>query len=117
LYSIAEAIRRGIGTYDFMRGTERYKYDFNSADAQNWTILMYPRNGAASRLKFKGIVLLDSLKRRAAKEKFLLQHAAKENGTNGRMAGLLAERVRANLKDGFQKLKSPERSLSHGGET
>jgi CelD/BcsL family acetyltransferase involved in cellulose biosynthesis len=116
MYSIAEAIRRGIGTYDFMRGTERYKYDFNSTDAQNWTILMYPHNGVASRLKFKGILLIDSLKRRAAKEKFLMQHAAKENGTNGSIAGLLAQRIRANLKDGLQKLKSPERSLSHRGE-
>lgn len=116
MYSIAEAIKRGITMYDFMRGTERYKYDFNSVDAQNWTVLMYPRPKAGSRLKFKGILLMDSLKRRAAKEKFLLTHAAKENGTNASIAGLILQRARTNLKHGLQKLKAPERSVSHCGD-
>lgn len=33
-----EAIRRGVTDYDFMRGTEDYKYRFGSVDFPNWRI-------------------------------------------------------------------------------
>lgn len=115
LYSISEAIKQGIEVYDFMRGTERYKYDFNSVDATNWTVLMYPYRIGLSQLKFKIVLLVDSMKRRIARERLLWSQVSKEQrALSGGLAAHVARRIQTDIKDGIQKLRSPEKSITNG---
>ena len=37
-YCIQEALGRGARVYDFLRGTEPYKYRFGAVDVPNWRI-------------------------------------------------------------------------------
>jgi hypothetical protein len=37
-YCLQEALRRGARVYDFLRGTEPYKYRFGAVDVPNWRI-------------------------------------------------------------------------------
>lgn len=114
IYSIAEAAKQGIEVYDFMRGPEEYKYYFNSVDVINWTVLMYPGKTGLIEFKFKIILLIDSLKRRAMKERLLWNQASKGQGMLSRASvDHLSKRTRTNIKDGLQKLRSPEKSLSN----
>jgi hypothetical protein len=113
LYSIAEAIKRGVEVYDFMRGTERYKYDFNGVDQTNWTILLYPDSAKLSAQKFKTVLLIDSMKRRAIRERLLWSQVSKEERAHsGGLAAHVVRRIRTNVKDGLHKLRSPEKSLT-----
>ncbi|MEK7251395.1 MAG: GNAT family N-acetyltransferase, partial [Bacteroidota bacterium] len=115
LYSIAEAIKQGIEVYDFMRGTERYKYDFNSVNVTNWTILMYANKIGFAQHKFKIVLLIDSMKRRAARERLLWSQVSKEQRAHsGGLAVHIARRIRTNIMDGIQKLRSPEKSITNG---
>ncbi|MEK7250106.1 MAG: GNAT family N-acetyltransferase, partial [Bacteroidota bacterium] len=114
MYSIAEAAKQGIKVYDFMRGPEEYKYDFNSVDVTNWTVLMYPSRTGFIELKFKMMLLIDSMRRRANKERLLWSKASKGQGVLSRaMAAHVAKRIRTNIGDGIQKLRSPEKSLTN----
>ncbi len=114
MYSIAEAAKRGIEVYDFMRGPEEYKYYFNSVDVTNWTVLMYPSRTGFIELKFKMMLLIDSMRRRANKERLLWSKASKGQGVLSRaMAAHVAKRIRTNIGDGIQKLRSPEKSLTN----
>jgi CelD/BcsL family acetyltransferase involved in cellulose biosynthesis len=115
LYSMAEVLKHGVKVYDFMRGTERYKYDFGGVDENNWTILMYPAGAIVAKHKFKIVLLVDSLRRRLAEERFLWNHIS--NGEEKAHRGLVAhivQRIRKNIADGMQKVRAPEKSLTNG---
>jgi CelD/BcsL family acetyltransferase involved in cellulose biosynthesis len=113
LFSIQEAIRQGVEVYDFMRGTERYKYDFNSVDVPNWTILMYASRFGLVRQKFNIVLLIDSMKRRIARERLLWsQVSSEQRAVSGGLMCHIARRIQTNLRDGLRKLRSPEKSLS-----
>jgi CelD/BcsL family acetyltransferase involved in cellulose biosynthesis len=43
--SMQHAIERRLPVYDFMRGTERYKYELGGVDVPSWRIVAYPRPG------------------------------------------------------------------------
>ncbi len=112
IYTIKELAPRGVEVYDFMRGPEEYKYYFNSEDETNWTILMYPNGHTMVEHKFKMILLRDSWKRRMERERFLWRQVAKRESVFSKaMINHVRERVRTNIGDGLQKLRSPEKTI------
>lgn len=113
LYSMMEVTKRGVGVYDFMRGTERYKYDLNGVDADNWTIVAYPAGRRLGALKFKLAMLANSLQRRLSKERFLWRQSLKGKGAfSAASLKFIVGRLSTNIKDGLIKIKSPEKSLA-----
>ncbi len=113
LYSMAEVLKRGVKVYDFMRGTERYKYDFGCVDENNWTILMYPAGAFFAKYKFNIVLLVDSLRRRVAEERFLWSRISHGKGSaHLGLAAHIVQRIRKNMSDGVQKVRAPEKSLT-----
>lgn len=78
---IQEAIRRGAGIYDFLRGTEEYKYRFGAVDFPNWRI---EAARVRLRVRFLGVLgsRLGALRRRM--KSFLLKPNASENAAGFR---------------------------------
>lgn len=111
--SISKAITQGCRVYDFMRGTERYKYDFNGVDATNWTMLLYSPASELVETRFKMLLLFESLQRRVARERLLWKLASAGEGASVlALVKHLASRLQTNFRDGVQKLHSPEKSLT-----
>lgn len=51
MYTMQRMIGEGVQVYDFLRGTERYKYDLGAADVPNWGATVQRPAGAALRGK------------------------------------------------------------------
>ncbi|MEK9136550.1 MAG: GNAT family N-acetyltransferase, partial [Bacteroidota bacterium] len=80
-YCMEEAIQRGMRVYDFMRGTEQYKYEFDGVDVKNWTFVFFNASRQkTARMKLNLDTLLHTLKRRAQRERILFQFVVHENG-------------------------------------
>ena len=111
-YSIQEAIRRGCSVYDFMRGRERYKYDYDAVDVPNWTLIVFLRHRAYTKTALKAWLLAGSAARRMHKETTLFRHVAGKHGwLSKEIATHVSSRLRKNVTDSVQKIRQPERTL------
>jgi CelD/BcsL family acetyltransferase involved in cellulose biosynthesis len=63
-HCMQEMIAAGVEVYDFLRGTERYKYELGARDVPNWGLL-FLRDSIAARLKHRAHVLRQDLGNRA----------------------------------------------------
>jgi CelD/BcsL family acetyltransferase involved in cellulose biosynthesis/glycosyltransferase involved in cell wall biosynthesis len=108
-----EVIRRGAIVYDFMRGTERYKYEFGAKDVANWTLVAFPSGASLAKFKSSAALLNESLARRTSHEKLALQHHLETHGFFSReTVRYLAEHAETTLRDGLVKVRAPEKSLA-----
>lgn len=108
-----EMIGRGVRVYDFLRGTERYKYECGAVDVPNWTTLMFRRGARWARVKNRVALLSESLARRAEAERLAFRHQRRQHGLLSReTARWAARRVSGTVRDGWRKLRAPERSLT-----
>lgn len=124
-YCMQEAVRRGLTVYDFMRGTERYKYDFDGVDVPNWTMRLYsgPSRGTEHKIRFDD--LLRPLQRRGRRERLLWGQARAQHAlVSVHTARHIVVRLWRNIADGLGKLSGPamgagqddHRKGGYGGE-
>jgi CelD/BcsL family acetyltransferase involved in cellulose biosynthesis len=84
------AIERGRMLYDFMRGSEPYKYELGAIDVPNWTVVAYPRRPRRTEAKHALHRFLAAAARRSRRE-------ARALGVASREGGWLSPAVRAHL--------------------
>jgi CelD/BcsL family acetyltransferase involved in cellulose biosynthesis len=99
--SMEWAIARGRTRYDFMRGAEPYKYDFDAVDVPNWTTVAYPRAGIELRARHAlhraQLVVL----RRIRREARALEAVLRDDGwLSGAALAHLGRVVRRTVADG-----------------
>lgn len=56
-YCMQQMIGEGVRIYDFLRGTERYKYELGAKDVANWALLAFRPGASITRLKHRLHVL------------------------------------------------------------
>jgi hypothetical protein len=85
------AIDRGLPVYDFMRGAEPYKYEFDAVDVPNWRLVAYGRRPriAAAAHALHGV--LATVRRRVRNEGHALLAARRGGG------GWASPAIRAHL--------------------
>lgn len=106
---------QGIRVYDFLRGTERYKYNLGAVDVPNWSLLMFTRPGRVYPLLHRAGLLSNALSRRAAYEWSAFLRKAKKHGLLSLpVASHVLARTRAVLADAVQKFREPEKSVVIG---
>jgi CelD/BcsL family acetyltransferase involved in cellulose biosynthesis len=99
------AVEHGRTVYDFMRGTEHYKYEFGAVDVPNWTIVAYPRSPRRTAAMHALDVLLRGIARRSLRELRLLRETGRADGWISK--GMLNHLVRGSrraLKDFLERL-------------
>jgi CelD/BcsL family acetyltransferase involved in cellulose biosynthesis len=108
-----DLIGQGVRVYDFLRGTERYKYECGAVDVPNWTVQAFWGGARLPRLRNAVALLRESLGRRAEQERLAFAHERRTHGLLSRgLASYLWRRAAATLRDGLTKLRAPERSLT-----
>jgi CelD/BcsL family acetyltransferase involved in cellulose biosynthesis len=70
--SMEWAIDNGYTVYDFMRGSEHYKYEFDAVDVPNWSVEAYPRRPLLTASRHRVDVVVHAVRRRARKETYAL---------------------------------------------
>jgi hypothetical protein len=109
------SIPAGVRVFDFMRGTERYKYEMGGTDVPNWTTMMFSRSGKFPPFLHRSALLRVALQRRMIHEGVHLAHHARKHGVLSRgFAGYVARRVGTIVGDGMQKLRAPEKTIVMG---
>jgi CelD/BcsL family acetyltransferase involved in cellulose biosynthesis len=73
--SMQWAIERGRPVYDFMRGAEPYKYEFDAVDVPNWRTVAYGRRPRLARAAHLAQRILETLRRRLRNEAAALRAA------------------------------------------
>jgi CelD/BcsL family acetyltransferase involved in cellulose biosynthesis len=112
LLCMEEVFHRGVRTYDFLRGVERYKYEFGGVNVPNWTLLMYSHPGSMVRRKHRAYLLQRSLVRRAQQEWSMVRRQRQTNGVlSGAMLRYAFDRVRKIVRDGVTKIRVPEQAV------
>lgn len=107
----------GVTVYDFLRGTERYKYTLGAVDIPNWTVLMFSRKGRTAPLLHRTHLLREALERRSAHEWTRVAHHAQKSGVFSlAFASYLVRRCGTIVADALQKARKPEKSLIIGRE-
>jgi len=108
-----ELIPQGVAVYDFLRGTEPYKYKCGAVDVPNWTLQLFRGQARLARRKHAVALLRASLARRLEKERLAFDHQRKSHGLfSAGMARYLWGRFLLTLRDGLTKLRAPEKSLT-----
>ncbi len=108
-------IPAGVSVFDFMRGTERYKYEMGGTDVPNWTIMMFSSPGKSAPFLHRSALLRVALQRRMIHEGVHLAHHARKHGVLSRgFAGYVAGRIGTIIGDGMQKLRAPEKTIVMG---
>lgn len=104
------AVEHGRTVYDFMRGTEHYKYELGAVDVPNWTIVAYPRSPRVTAAMHRLDVMLRGIARRSRRELQLLRAAGRAEGWLS-MALLrhLARGSRRAVKDFLERLPGRRR--------
>ncbi|HET7826739.1 MAG TPA: GNAT family N-acetyltransferase [Anaeromyxobacter sp.] len=74
------AIAHGRTLYDFMRGSEPYKYELGAIDVPNWTIVAYPRRPRRTEAKHALHLFLAGVERRTRREAHALRVASRGGG-------------------------------------
>ncbi|MDP2341193.1 MAG: GNAT family N-acetyltransferase [Deltaproteobacteria bacterium] len=107
------ATTSSLQAYDFMRGTEGYKYELGGVDVANQTLIIEGQRSWFSARRHRAGLLHEALLRRGEHERALWEHAT---GRASPLSSTSTAHVRARLgvvwRDGLRKLKHPERSLS-----
>jgi hypothetical protein len=76
-------------------------------------MIMYAGRATTQRIKFRLILLRDSMKRRLDREMLLWETVPKNNQPLWRVfVKHIAQRSLTDLRDGIKKLRSPEKSLT-----
>ena len=102
-----------ISAYDFMRGTEQYKYELGGVDVANHTLIVQGTRSFFSSDKHRAALLSEALGRRFDHERVLWSHATSGAGLLSVPSALhLQERAAVIWRDGLRKLRHPERSLT-----
>jgi CelD/BcsL family acetyltransferase involved in cellulose biosynthesis len=110
-----ELIARGVRVYDFLRGTERYKYECGAVDVPNWSLLMFRDGARLAKVRNALALLSEALLRRLEDERLAFLHQRRNHGLFSReVARHLMRRAAATLRDGTKKLRAPERALTVG---
>ena len=78
--SMQRAVEEGRAVYDFMRGSEQYKYEFGAVDVPNWTIVAYPRPSRFTVAVHRVHGVLAAARRRAHREALALRVASRSGG-------------------------------------
>lgn len=78
--SMQWAIERGRAVYDFMRGAEPYKYEFDAVDVPNWRTVAYGRRPRAAAAAHAVQRVLVTLRRRVRNEASALRAARGSGG-------------------------------------
>jgi hypothetical protein len=108
-----QMFQRGVRTYDFLRGIERYKYELGGVDVPNWTLLMYSHPGSLVKRKHRVYLLQAAFVRRMRQEWSMVRRQREIHGIlSGRMAHYLVERARIVLHDARTKARVPEQSVA-----
>jgi CelD/BcsL family acetyltransferase involved in cellulose biosynthesis len=108
-----DLIPQGVRVYDFLRGTERYKYECGATDVPNWTLQLFRRGTRLARARNAVALLRESLARRLEQERLALGHQRRTHGLlSAEMARHLWGRIRVTIRDGLTKLRAPEKSLT-----
>jgi CelD/BcsL family acetyltransferase involved in cellulose biosynthesis len=112
-YCMEQAVLLGKKTCDFMRGTEPYKYELDAKDIPNWAMLLYSPHSKKPQLRYKVDLLARSLKRRTARERFLLRLVAENHGLLSRtMWQHVSMRLKQTFVEGSVKVKDPARAIN-----
>jgi CelD/BcsL family acetyltransferase involved in cellulose biosynthesis len=104
--SMQWAIERGLPVYDFMRGSEPYKYEFDAVDVPNWRVVAYGRRPrlAAAAHALHGVVA--TVRRRLANERHALRVARGGGGwSSPAVRAHVARTLRRGLDDVRRKLR------------
>jgi CelD/BcsL family acetyltransferase involved in cellulose biosynthesis len=111
-YCMEYAVTEGLDAFDFMRGTEQYKYEFEGVDIPNRTLMFLKSGSTLARRKYQLILLSHSLSRRANKELLLWKQVINKNGVFSRDSiQHFEQRLSAIFRDGFRKLQKPDQSV------
>jgi len=78
--SMEWAIDDGKKIYDFMRGREHYKYEFDATDVPNWSVVAYPHRRAMTAAKHRLDLVANALRRRARREANALLRTSRNEG-------------------------------------
>jgi CelD/BcsL family acetyltransferase involved in cellulose biosynthesis len=98
--SMEWAIDNGRTVYDFMRGREHYKYEFDAVDVPNWSIVAYRRRPGLTAAKHRLDLSVTALRRRTQREvQALLAMSRQEGWISISMLKHVAGRVRRGLND------------------
>jgi hypothetical protein len=109
-FSIEHAIGMGAKIYDFMRGTEPYKLEFEAKGVPNVTLVLYRPKTILPEHKFKLNLVGRSLVRRAGQEWRSLAYVVDRKGLfSGSTMRYLFERLWLNAKGGLRKIIAPEK--------
>lgn len=112
LLCMERMFERGVRTYDFLRGVERYKYELGAVDVPNWTLLMYSHPGTLVKKKHRMYLLQLAFVRRLRQEWSMIRHKQEEHGIfSGAMARYTMKRVGMVVRDGYAKFRVPEQSV------
>jgi CelD/BcsL family acetyltransferase involved in cellulose biosynthesis len=108
-----DLIPQGVRVYDFLRGTERYKYECGAADVPNWTLQAFRGGARLARARNAVALLRESLARRLEQERLAFDHQRRSHGLlSAEMARHLWGRIHVTFRDGLTKLRTPEKSLT-----
>lgn len=108
------AIAHGRTLYDFMRGSEPYKYELGAMDVPNWTLVAYPRRPRRTEAKHALHLFLAAVERRARREAHALRVASRGGGWLSReVAGHLGRASRRALAD-LQRILGGRREAEPG---
>jgi CelD/BcsL family acetyltransferase involved in cellulose biosynthesis len=97
--SMEWAVAQRRTQYDFMRGAERYKYDFDAVDVANRTVIAYPRRRALAAATHRVHLIRSTVERRIAREAHALRVAARPGWLSSSVLDHVARSARRGLRD------------------
>lgn len=112
-YCMEEAVKMGKTVFDFMRGTEPYKYELDAKDIPNWSLLMYNPRSTRPESRYRLDLLVQSLRRRATRERLLFSVIRNKHGLfSEEMRKHLSSRYEQTKIDAKKKAEAPERAVN-----
>jgi CelD/BcsL family acetyltransferase involved in cellulose biosynthesis len=112
LLCMEKAVQMNLGVYDFLRGTERYKYELGATDMANWSMVFYRNTSQLLKARHKAILLTASLRRRLRKEWQLWKYTTRTHGLlSFGVARYTLRRFLGTLGEGWKKARAPERPV------
>jgi len=113
--SMEWAIDDGKKIYDFMRGREHYKYEFDATDVPNWSVVAYPHRRAMTAAKHRLDLVANAVRRRARREaNALLRTSRNEGWFSSALLKHLVGMVARGLTDVFALLRRRTRETRRG---
>ena len=111
-YCMEEMIRRGARAYDFLRGTEPYKYELGAVDVPNWSMIMHNDEASLIVVRLRVAVLTRALLRRLAREWGIWNHQRRIHGFFSRKLMQSSRKsIQSVVADGLQKAQAPDKPI------